>query len=57
MRRITVALFAALLLCSPGCHVVRDTIFGGLAEQYDTSRHPSDRRAAYDGYIRENVDK
>ncbi len=57
MRRITVALFAALFLFSPGCQVVRDTIFGGLAEQYDSSRHPSDRRAAYDEYIRENVDK
>ncbi len=57
MRRIAVFLFATFFLSFAGCQVVRDTIFGSMAEQYDTSHHPSDRRAAYDEYMRENVDK
>jgi hypothetical protein len=61
MRRIVVLLFVLSLLSSLGCQVVsnclRDTFFGGLAEKYDTSRPPSERRAAYDNYIREYVDK
>lgn len=57
MRRIAALLFALFLLSSPGCQVVsdclRDTVLGGLAEKHDTSRPASERRAAYDDYIRE----
>lgn len=57
MRRIAVFLFFVCLLALSGCQVVRDTIFGGLAEKYDSSRPESERRAAYDNYMREYVDK
>jgi hypothetical protein len=61
MRRIAVLLFVLCFPSSLGCQTVanlfRDTIFGGLAEKYDSSRPPSERRAAYDDYIREYVDK
>lgn len=57
MRRIIALLFAACLLSLQGCNVVRDAVFGGLAEKYDTSHHPDERRAAYDNYISEYVDQ
>jgi hypothetical protein len=61
MRRIVALLVAVCLLNSLGCEVVsncvRDTIFGGMAERYDSSRPASERRAAYDDYVREHVDR
>jgi hypothetical protein len=61
MRRMAACVCAVCLLCSPGCRVVsnclRDTIFGGLAEEYDSSRpNREERRMAYDRYVREHVD-
>ncbi len=61
MRRIAALLFLLSLLISPGCQVVsdflRDSIIGGLVEEYDSSHATKEeRRAAYDTYIRENVD-
>lgn len=61
MRRIAAILCSLCLLSLPCCrfaqNVFRDEVFGGLAEAGDTSRPPSERREAYDKYIRENVDK
>jgi hypothetical protein len=61
MRRIVALLVVACLLSTLGCEVVsncvRDTIFGGMAERYDSSRPASERRAAYDDYVREHVDR
>lgn len=65
MRRIAAIIFGLCVVCGSGCRAVsecvsntfRDVIFGGLAENYDTSRPPSERRQAYDRYMRENVDK
>lgn len=57
MRRIAILVFALGLLGLPGCQVVRDMIFGGLSESYNTSLPSSERRMAYDDYIRKNVDR
>jgi hypothetical protein len=57
MRRILVLVLAVCLLNSPGCQVFRDMIFGEMVERYDTSGFPSERRAAYDDYMREYVDR
>lgn len=57
MRRVVALLFFLCLLGSPGCQVVRDAIFGGLAERYDSSRPQGERREAYDNYISEYADK
>jgi len=57
MRRIAAFLLGLCLLASPGCRIVRDHILRDVVEKHDTSRHPSDRRAAYDNYMRNYVDK
>ena len=61
MRRIAALLLALSFLSLPGCQTasraIRDSIFGGLAEKYDTSRAPDARRAAYDRYVDEYVDR
>jgi hypothetical protein len=57
MRRILILVLAICLLNSPGCQVVRDAILGGMVERYDTSGPASGRRAAYDDYMREYVDR
>jgi len=65
MRRIAAIIFGLCLVCGSGCRAVsecvsktcRDVFVGGLAEKYDTSRPPSERRQAYDQYMRDNVDK
>lgn len=61
MRRIAALLLALCSLIFPGCqtasNAIRDMVFGGLAEKYDTSHHPDERRAAYDDYVREQADR
>jgi hypothetical protein len=57
MRRIAVLLFVLWLPTCLGCGFFRDLVFGTLAEKGDTSRLPSERRAAYDGYIQNNVEQ
>ena len=61
MRRIAALLISLCCLAFSGCetasNAIRDSVFGGLAERYDTSHHPDDRRRAYDDYIREHVDR
>jgi len=57
MRRIATLLFVLCLLAASGCQVARDAVFGSLAEEFDSSRPRSERRAAYDNYIREYADK
>jgi hypothetical protein len=57
MRWITVLLLGLCFSSLSGCQVFRDALFGGLSEKYDSSRPPCERRAAYDAYVRDNVDR
>jgi hypothetical protein len=57
MRRIMALVVALGCLNSLGCQVVRDIILGEMVERYDSSGPASERRAAYDDYIREYVDR
>ena len=57
MRWITVFVLGVLFSGLSGCQILRDAVFGGLSEKYDSSRPPCERRAAYDAYVRDNVDR
>ena len=57
MRRLATLVLALCLASLPGCQAVRDVVFGSLSERYNTSLPRGERRAAYDEYVRENVDR
>jgi hypothetical protein len=57
MHRLRVLLLGVCFLALSGCQVFRDAVFGDLSEKYDSSRPPCERRAAYDAYVRDNVDR
>ena len=50
--RKTVAILVFLFLGSlSGCQFIADTLFGGVAEKYDSSRPKSERRDAYQNSV------